>query len=176
MLRKTMVACSQSHQSACSRRTWPWRAGALAAVVGAEAAAAAVVSEVASPARGAEDSAAVASAGKISAEARSRAALSAAVSRARLRSALREFKAARFAGNRFATTGIRHHGFRHGRRFFVGGFVGPGYYDDYYDYPYYVADDSYYDDGGCYVVRRRVHTRHGWRFQPVSSLRMMPLS
>ncbi len=51
--------------------------------------------------------------------------------------------------------------------FFVGGFFGPGFYDDYYDYPYYVADDSYYDDGNCYVVRRRVHTRHGWRIQPV---------
>ena len=34
-------------------------------------------------------------------------------------------------------------------------------------YPYYIADDFYYDDGGCYVVRRRVHTRHGWRIQPV---------
>ena len=26
---------------------------------------------------------------------------------------------------------------------------------------------AYYDDGGCYVVQRRVHTRHGWRQQPV---------
>jgi hypothetical protein len=60
-----------------------------------------------------------------------------------------------------------HHGFRHGRRFFVaGGFFGPGYYDDYYDYPYYTADDSYYN-GGCYVVRERVHTRYGWRIRPV---------
>ena len=33
------------------------------------------------------------------------------------------------------------------------------YNDDYYD--------DYYDDGGCYVVRRRVHTRHGWRVRPV---------
>ena len=23
------------------------------------------------------------------------------------------------------------------------------------------------DDGGCYVVRRRVHTRHGWRVRRV---------
>jgi hypothetical protein len=74
-------------------------------------------------------------------------------------------------GNRLAASGFRHDhdGFRHhhGRRFFVGGFYGPGYYDDYYDYPYYTADDSYYDDGGCYVVQRRVHTRYGWRLRPV---------
>jgi hypothetical protein len=73
-------------------------------------------------------------------------------------------------GNRFAGRGFRHDhdGFRHhGRRFFVGGFYGPDYYDDYYDYPYYTADDSYYDNGGCYVVQRRVHTRYGWRLRPV---------
>jgi hypothetical protein len=74
----------------------------------------------------------------------------------------------RFAGNAFHNGGFRH-GFHHGRRFFVGGFggfYGPGYYDDYYDYPYYVADNSYYD-GGCYVVQRRVHTRSGWHLRPV---------
>ncbi|HMB82515.1 MAG TPA: hypothetical protein VKI40_00545, partial [Terriglobales bacterium] len=60
-----------------------------------------------------------------------------------------------------------HQGFHRGRGVFVGGFYGPGYYDDYYDYPYYVADDSYYDNGGCYVVQRRVHTRYGWRLRPV---------
>jgi hypothetical protein len=79
-------------------------------------------------------------------------------------------------GGRFAAGGFNqgfhhggfHHGFHHGHRFFVGGgFWGPGYYDDYYDYPYYVADDSYYDNGGCYVVQRRVHTRHGWRLRPI---------
>jgi hypothetical protein len=74
-------------------------------------------------------------------------------------------------GNRFAGRGFRHDhdGFRHhrGRNFFVGGYFGPDYYDDYYDYPGYVADDSYYDNGGCYVVQRRVHTRHGWRLRPV---------
>jgi hypothetical protein len=50
-----------------------------------------------------------------------------------------------------------------GRRF---GFGFGGYYPyDYYDnYPY---DDSYYDNGNCYVVQRRVHTTHGWRLQPV---------
>jgi hypothetical protein len=46
-------------------------------------------------------------------------------------------------------------------------------YDDYaYDYPYgygyspYGYNDAYYDNGSCYVVRRRVHTTHGWRLQP----------
>ena len=28
-------------------------------------------------------------------------------------------------------------------------------------------NDDYYDDGGCYVVRRRVHTRYRWRVRPV---------
>ena len=62
-----------------------------------------------------------------------------------------------FAAGRF------HHGFHHRRVFFVG--AGPyAYYDD---YPYYY-DDSYYGDGsGCYIVRQRVLTRHGWRVRPV---------
>src|SRR5712691_7032187 len=47
-----------------------------------------------------------------------------------------------------------------GRRF---GF-GFGGYDPYDNYAY---DDSYYDNGNCYVVQRRVHTTHGWRRQPV---------
>jgi hypothetical protein len=60
------------------------------------------------------------------------------------------------------------HGFRHGRHFFAdGGFWGPGYYDDYWGYPDYAYDDSYYDNGGCYVVQRRVHTSYGWRVRPV---------
>jgi hypothetical protein len=48
-----------------------------------------------------------------------------------------------------------HGGFhRHG---FVGFGVGPyAYYDD---YPYY--------DDGCYMARRRVMTRYGWRIRPV---------
>jgi hypothetical protein len=56
--------------------------------------------------------------------------------------------------------GGRFHGFhdRFHRRAFVGFGVGPyAYYDD---YPYY------YDDG-CYIVRHRVMTRHGWRIRPV---------
>ena len=37
-----------------------------------------------------------------------------------------------------------------------------GYHFGYYNYPYHAA---YYfeDDSGCYLVRRRVHTPHGWR-------------
>jgi hypothetical protein len=31
---------------------------------------------------------------------------------------------------------------------------------------YYAFDDSYYDNGSCYVVHRRVHTAHGRRLQP----------
>src|ERR1700730_2114022 len=64
-----------------------------------------------------------------------------------------------------------HHGFHHGRGFALGAFgaglYGPYGYDDYYDYPDYAYDDSYYDNGGCYVVQRRVHNRHGWHLKPV---------
>jgi hypothetical protein len=68
-----------------------------------------------------------------------------------------------------------HGGGFHGRGFGLGlGFGGLyGAYDYYgdYGYPYYAYDqpyyDSYYDDGGCYVVRRRVHTPAGWRVRPV---------
>jgi hypothetical protein len=70
-----------------------------------------------------------------------------------------------------------HHGFR-GRGFALGAFGG-GLYDDYYDYPDYgyysdygaypdyAYDDSYSDNGSCYVVQRRVHLKSGWRLQPV---------
>ena len=62
-----------------------------------------------------------------------------------------------FAAGRF------HHGFHHRRVLFVG--AGPyAYYDD---YPYYYDDSYYGDDGGCYIVRQRVHTRYGWRIRPV---------
>jgi hypothetical protein len=82
------------------------------------------------------------------------------------------FRSGAFAGHGFR--GGFHHGFHHhGRRFGFGAFaLGLGYpyayYGD-YDYPYYdyAYDDSYYGDGGCYVVQRRVHTRHGWRIRPV---------
>ena len=77
----------------------------------------------------------------------------------------------RFAGNRFAGANFNHErGFRHGFRdrdgFVVGGFFGPGFYDDYWDYPDYAYNDYYYDDG-CYIVHRRVHTPYGWRIRPV---------
>ena len=70
------------------------------------------------------------------------------------------FRGGGFHGG-FAAGGF--HGGRFHRRAFVGFGFGP-YYDGYYPYAY---DDSYYGDGGCYVVRRRVHTRHGWRIRPV---------
>jgi hypothetical protein len=75
-----------------------------------------------------------------------------------------------------AASGFRpgfHHGFHH--RFPGGAFaagIGYGIYDPYayygddYGYPAY-ADNDYYDDGGCYVVQRRVHTRHGWQLRPM---------
>jgi hypothetical protein len=35
-------------------------------------------------------------------------------------------------------------------------------------YPYGYGYDSYaYDDGGCYLVRRRVMTPYGWRLRRV---------
>jgi hypothetical protein len=71
-----------------------------------------------------------------------------------------------FHGGGFRGDGF-HHGFR-GRGLGGFGFYGPYAYDDYdYGYPYYANDDSYYDNGGCYVVQRRVHTKAGWRYHPV---------
>jgi hypothetical protein len=67
-------------------------------------------------------------------------------------------------GDRFRR-GDRDRDFRFGA--FAFGF---GYPYDYYDYPYYddyAYNDTYYDDGGCYVVRRRVSTPYGWRIRPV---------
>ncbi len=77
-------------------------------------------------------------------------------------------------GNRFASgnfgRGFDHgHGFHHHHgRFFVGDgfFFGPDGYDYGY-YPDYAYDDTYYDNGSCYIVQRRVHTRYGWRLRPV---------
>ena len=77
-------------------------------------------------------------------------------------------------GNRFASSSRigrgfdRDHdhdrGFRRNRGFFVGDDFFAG---DYWDYPNYAYDDSYYDNGNCYVVQRRVHTSYGWRVRPV---------
>jgi hypothetical protein len=84
------------------------------------------------------------------------------------------FRSGAFAANSFRSGGFRHHRFHHGRAFGLGAFgiglgyglYGPyGYYDDYYDYPYYA--DAYYDDGGCYLVQRRVLTPYGWRLRRV---------
>ena len=71
--------------------------------------------------------------------------------------------------------GFRHHGFH--RRFFpvfVGAGLGNyGYYDDYYPYDYGYYDYPYagygegYSETGCYIVRQRVHTPHGWRLRRV---------
>jgi hypothetical protein len=82
-------------------------------------------------------------------------------------------------GGGFGHGGFRGGGFGRGFGFGLGGFglgVGLGYglYGPYgyyggYGYPYY-GGDYYTDDGGyggCYVVRRRVHTRYGWRIRPV---------
>jgi hypothetical protein len=85
------------------------------------------------------------------------------------------FRRGAFAANGFRGGGF-HHGFHHdGHRFAFGAFaVGLGYpyaYYGGYDYDYpdydYAYDDSYSEDGGCYVVQRRMHTRYGWRMRPV---------
>ncbi len=59
-------------------------------------------------------------------------------------------------GGHFGGGGFRGGGFR-GRGF---GFYG---YSDYYPYDY----GTYYGDDSCYLVRRRVKTRHGWRIRRV---------
>ena len=59
--------------------------------------------------------------------------------------------------------GDRHHGdggWHRGHRGYGGGFIVGG------GYPYY--DDSYaYGPSGCYLIRKKVMTRHGWRVQRV---------
>ena len=60
----------------------------------------------------------------------------------------------------FGGGGFRGGGFR-GRGF--GGYGFGLYYGGYYPYAY----NDYYDDGGCYLVRRRVMTPYGWRIRPV---------
>ena len=69
-------------------------------------------------------------------------------------------------------------GFHHERGYGRYGFYpydygyGYGYgYPDYYGYPNYAYDDSYYGTGygtgDCYTVQRRVHSRSGWHYRPV---------
>ena len=70
-------------------------------------------------------------------------------------------------GARGAFVAGRHfgHGYylRHHHHFYPGyaalAFWPYGYYPDYYS--------DYYYESGCYLVNRRVHTRHGWRVRPV---------
>ena len=69
-----------------------------------------------------------------------------------------------FHGGQFGGShdrGFHDHDFGHRRFAFGPGFDAYDYYDP------YTYDDSYYDNGSCYVVQRRVHTTHGWRLQPV---------
>jgi len=76
-------------------------------------------------------------------------------------------------GNTRWTGDIRHGG----RGFAFGAGLGLGLYAPYaygaYGYPYgyygdpYAYSDYYDDDGGCYMVQRRVYTRYGWRLRPV---------
>src|ERR1700735_4088183 len=63
--------------------------------------------------------------------------------------------AAGFRGGGFHGGGFRGGGFR-GRGFGFGFY--PGYYDGYYPY--------YEDEGGRFLVRQRIKTRHGWRARP----------
>jgi len=60
-----------------------------------------------------------------------------------------------FAGGVFRGGGFRGRGF--------GGYGFGLYYGGYYPYAY----SDYYEDGGCYLVRRRVTTPYGWRVRPV---------
>ena len=78
------------------------------------------------------------------------------------------FRGGGFRGGEFHGRGFHDRDF--GRRFGFG-FYPHDYYDDYaYDYPDgyypYASSDSYVDNGSCYVVQRRVHTKHGCRLQP----------
>ena len=47
--------------------------------------------------------------------------------------------------------------------------IGTGYYDDDYGYPYYAnyGYDDYYGDGGCYLAQQQVLTPYGWRVRQV---------
>jgi len=74
-----------------------------------------------------------------------------------------------FHGGGFHGGGF-HGGFHHGG--FYHGF-GPGFGLGFgFGYPYYYGYPDYYpytyeDLGGCYIVRKRVRTAHGWRYRRV---------
>jgi hypothetical protein len=65
------------------------------------------------------------------------------------------------------------HGRNFGHRFAFGDGFYPYYddYSDYYDYgypyAYYPYGDSYAESDDCRVVKRHVHTSHGWRWHSV---------
>lgn len=82
-----------------------------------------------------------------------------------------------FGGGGFHGGGGGFHGGGGFRGVYGGGYRGGGYgygglglglglglgYGAYYGYPY--AYNGYYGGGGCYLVRHRVWTPYGWRFQ-----------
>lgn len=92
------------------------------------------------------------------------------------------FGGGHFGGGHFGGGGW-HGGYGRGFGYGIGAFglgVGLGYglygpYGPYgyYGSPYYYGGyEGYYDDdGGCYLVRRRIHTRYGWRIRPVEICR-----
>jgi hypothetical protein len=72
-----------------------------------------------------------------------------------------------FHGGGFHGGGF-HHGFGFGPGFALGAGIGLGLYAP-YDYGGYYPGYYYgYDENvGCYLERRRVHTRSGWRLRTV---------
>jgi hypothetical protein len=71
----------------------------------------------------------------------------------------------RFGGHRGDFHGAFHGGGLHGHGLaFEFGFYTPYALHGAYGYPNPYIDDGD-DDTGCYVVQRRVHTRHGWRLR-----------
>jgi hypothetical protein len=70
-----------------------------------------------------------------------------------------------FHGGGFHGGGFHGGGFHGGFRGGFGGSYGPyyGYGDDYYPYGY----EPYSGYDGCYIIRRRVLTHHGWRIRRI---------
>lgn len=68
-------------------------------------------------------------------------------------------------GGGFRGGGFRGGGFRGAGFGALGVGLGLGLYGPYgYGNPYY---SGYYDDGGCYLVRRRIWTPYGWRLRRI---------
>jgi hypothetical protein len=81
-----------------------------------------------------------------------------------------------FGGGGFHDGGFLSRGFGPGLAVgAIGPGLGNGLYASYdnadYGYPYVYYPNGYSDDyddtDGCYVIRRHVHTTHGWRLHPV---------